>query len=114
MHLFRALLCAVTFTACSNEPPPPLPQGAVEIPIEVDAKGYHPSEAKALAGQSVRLLFKRTSDEGCGQQVVFPSLKITKDLPLGQTVPVDVTMPASGTLAFACGMGMLKGDLVVE
>jgi len=84
------------------------------IKITVDAVGYHPPEAKAQAGKPVRLEFTRTTDEGCGQQLVFPNLDIKKDLPLNEPVPVDVTMPASGKLAFTCGMDMMKGSIVAE
>ncbi len=84
------------------------------ISVEVGAHGYTPGEVTARAGEEVRLVFTRTSDEGCGQQLVFPDLNIHRDLPLGEAVPVDVTMPASGTVAFTCGMGMYRGSVVVR
>ena len=88
--------------------------GRPVIKVQVGATGYQPSEAKAQAGKPVRLEFTRTTDEGCGQQLVFPTLDIKKDLPLNQPVNVDVTMPASGKLAFTCGMDMFRGALVAE
>jgi plastocyanin domain-containing protein len=109
-------LALVSFGACkknSDSAGPPA-DGRPTIKVAVDATGYHPSEAKAQAGKPVRLEFTRTTDEGCGQEVVFPSLSIKKDLPLNQPVAVDVTMPASGTLAFTCGMDMYKGSVVAE
>jgi plastocyanin domain-containing protein len=84
------------------------------IKVTVDAAGYHPSEAKAKAGKPIRLEFTRTSEEGCGHELVFPGLGIKKDLPLNQPVNVDVTMPASGKLAFTCGMDMYRGAVVAE
>jgi plastocyanin domain-containing protein len=84
------------------------------ILIEVDGSGYHPEQVAAKSGQLVHLVFKRTTEKGCGDQVVFPSLNIKKDLPVGQEVPIDVTMPASGSLAFTCGMDMYKGSLLVK
>lgn len=84
------------------------------LAITVDGSGYHPAEIKAPAGKPVHLVFTRTSDAGCGQQLVFPSLNIRKDLPLDQAVPVDITMPASGSVAFTCGMAMYKGAVVAE
>lgn len=84
------------------------------IAVEVGASGYTPAEATASAGEEVRLVFTRTSDEGCGQQLVFPDLNIRRDLPLGEAVPVDITMPPSGRVAFTCGMGMLRGAVVVR
>jgi plastocyanin domain-containing protein len=88
--------------------------GRPTIKIKVDAVGYHPPEAKAQAGKPVRLEFTRTTDEGCGQELVFPAQNIKKELPLNQPVAVDLTMPASGTVAFACGMDMMKGSIVAE
>jgi plastocyanin domain-containing protein len=60
------------------------------------------------------MVFTRTTDEGCGQQLVFPDLDERRDLPLGEPVAVDVTVPASGRLGFTCGMGMYEGAVVVR
>ena len=56
----------------------------------------------------------RTTDEGCGQQLVFPDLDIRRDLPLNEPVAVDITMPASGRVAFTCGMAMYQGSVVAQ
>ncbi len=92
----------------------PAPVAVTEVAITVDGEGYHPEEIKAPAGQLARLKFTRVSDGGCGQQVLFPSLKLQKDLPLDREVVVDLTMPASGRLEFTCGMGMVRGTLVAS
>lgn len=84
------------------------------IAISVDAAGYHPDSVQAPAGTLTRLMFTRTTDAGCGHQLVFPALGIRKDLPLNQEVQVDVTMPASGSVAFTCGMNMLRGVVVAQ
>lgn len=91
-------------------PPAPTVDGA--IAITVDAEGYHPSTVKAPAGKKATLVFTRTTDKSCGTEVVFPTLNIKKDLPLNQPIAVEIDMPASGSLAFACGMDMLKGAIV--
>ncbi|NUP12182.1 MAG: cupredoxin domain-containing protein [Polyangiaceae bacterium] len=112
-HLLGIALLAAS--ACSNKADaPPLPPGAKEVAISVDAKGYHPAEVSAPAGKPVRLLFTRSSDDGCGQQLVVPEQKIRKDLPLKEPVAVDLTMPASGKVRFTCGMDMYEGAVVVE
>lgn len=110
-------LCFASVVACKKESPAPAASasdGRPTVEVKVGADGYHPSEAKAKAGQPVRLLFTRTTDEGCGQELVFPSLNIRKPLPLNEPVAVDVTMPASGKLAFTCGMDMFRGSIVAE
>jgi plastocyanin domain-containing protein len=85
-----------------------------EIEITVDAVGYHPSEARAPAGKPVRLVFTRTTEDGCGEELLVPSLGIKKELPVNQPVPIDLTMPSSGKLAFTCGMDMMHGTIVAE
>jgi plastocyanin domain-containing protein len=108
-------LAFVTLGACNKKADASAaPDGRPVVKVTVDASGYHPSETKAPAGKAVRLEFTRTSDEGCGQQLVFPTLNIKKDLPLNQPVPVDLTMPASGKVAFTCGMDMYRGAVVAE
>jgi plastocyanin domain-containing protein len=88
--------------------------GAREVTITVDGKGYHPAVVRAPAGSTLRLSFVRTADDGCGQQLVFPTLDVRKDLPLDEPVVVEVKVPATGTVAFSCGMDMLQGAVVVE
>ncbi len=111
--------CDKPGSAVTNAKTEALGQGAPQpstgpIAIRVDGSGYHPGSVHAPAGKPARLVFTRTSDEGCGQQLVFPTLDIRKDLPLNQPVIVDLTMPASGSVAFTCGMNMLRGSLVVQ
>jgi plastocyanin domain-containing protein len=45
--------------------------------------------------------------------VVFPSLAITRALPLNQRVVIELT-PPKGELTFTCGMKMLRGTLVAR
>ena len=83
------------------------------VAITVDGDGYHPATIRATAGQPVTMVFTRTTDETCGQQLVFPAQNIHRDLPLRS--PVEVTMtPTSGTIAFTCGMAMYHGALVAQ
>jgi plastocyanin domain-containing protein len=56
----------------------------------------------------------RTTDETCGTDVVFPSLNITRPLPLNEPVVIEFTPAETGEIAFACGMNMLSGTVVVE
>jgi plastocyanin domain-containing protein len=105
---------AGAIAGCGSQSAPPPSDGRPEIAIRVDADGYHPAEANAPAGRPVRLVFTRTTDEGCGQQVVFPELGIRRDLPLNEPVAVDIEMPASGRVSFTCGMAMYQGAVVAR
>ena len=109
-----AITLSVLFAACGSPESTAPSDGRPEVAITVDADGYHPAQATAPAGQPVRLVFTRTSDDGCGQQLVFPDLDIRRDLPLDERVAVDVTMPASGQIAFTCGMAMYQGSVVAQ
>lgn len=99
--------------ACGSPPPMPAAPGARTVAIDV-GREYTPSEVTATPGEALHLVFTRTTDEGCGQQLVFPELDIRRDLPLDEPVAVDVTAPASGRLGFTCGMGMYRGAVVVR
>ena len=106
---------ATTATTANHSAHAPVATGATgtaDLQLTVDGTGYHPSSISAPSGKPVRLTITRTSDEGCGQQIVFPSLNIRRDLPLNQAVTVEFTMPTSGNVAFACGMDMLRGSIV--
>lgn len=114
-------LSMVFATGCQrgNAPAAQLPPPVVNatpnsrVSVVVDAQGYHPSTVNAPAGRPLTLVFTRVTDEGCGQQLVFPSLNIRRDLPLNQPVQVTVT-PTSGQITFTCGMNMYRGAIVAQ
>jgi plastocyanin domain-containing protein len=110
-----SVLLSLSLAACSSAPEAPPPSdGRPVIAIQVDENGYRPAEARGPAGQPVRLVFTRTTDEGCGQQLVFPDLDIRRDLPLDAPVAVDLDMPASGAVRFTCGMDMYQGSVLAQ
>jgi plastocyanin domain-containing protein len=108
------LLVSALCAACGEEPLPPPSDGRPVVSVNVGATGYDPAEVKGEAGKPLRLVFRRTTDKGCGQQLVIPAEKIQRDLPLDRPVAVDVTVPASGKLAFTCGMGHYEGAVVAQ
>jgi plastocyanin domain-containing protein len=73
-----------------------------------------PSSIAVQRGKPVTLEFVRTSDNTCATEVSFPALGINKPLPLNSPVDVPVPTDMSKTYSFACGMGMFKGQLVVQ
>jgi hypothetical protein len=82
------------------------------VEVSVDGTGYHPAEIKAPAKSKVTLAFKRTTDQGCGQKLVIADMELEKDLPLDEAVEIEVEVPETGELGFACGMNMYKGKVV--
>lgn len=94
--------------------------GNVEIPkdaykVTVSKNGFTPAEITFDSSKYSKLAFLRTDSENCGNEVVFSDLNIRKQLPVGEVVLVDLPDDFKGkTLNFACGMGMLKGTLIVQ
>lgn len=90
----------------------PVPTDALKITVSAD--GYTPASINVKAGQPLKLAFYRPDGDNCGGEVVFPKLKLRKKLPVGQTTLVEITPQETGELAFACGMGMMQGKIIVQ
>lgn len=88
-----------------------VPSGATKI--TVSSNGYEPSSITVVKGQPVKLAFYRADSDNCGGEVVFAKLNIKKKLSVGETVLVEFTPTEAGEIAFACGMNMLTGKLIV-
>ena len=84
------------------------------VRVSVSKNGFSPSSINVEEGFPVTLIFTRKDKQGCGNKVVFPSLGITKTLPVGKRVTVKITPDQTGSIAFTCGMGMYKGNIVVQ
>ena len=82
--------------------------------IVVNEQGFDPAQVSLRAGTPARLTFIRTTDKTCATEVVFPPLKIKRALPLNEAVEIEFTPAKTGDIAFACGMNMLKGVVVVQ
>jgi membrane fusion protein, heavy metal efflux system len=81
--------------------------------VLVTAAGFEPSSLTLRAGAPARITFKRTTDETCAKEVVFPDYAIRRVLPLNEPATVEFT-PKKNAAGFICGMNMLKGTLVVQ
>lgn len=89
------------------------PVGDQVVKITVNG-GYSPSTIKLKAGVPAKLIFTRTSDQGCLGTVQSADLNFKAALPLNQPVTVRVTPDHTGDYGFACAMDMFKGKVVVE
>lgn len=79
------------------------------------ARRWHePAKLTLRAGTPTRITFVRETDKTCGTDVVFPALNIKRALPLNEPVVIEFTPESSGDIAFACGMNMLHGTVVVR
>ena len=82
--------------------------------ITVSDKGFEPSRVTLRAGVPARLTFVRTTDATCATEVAIPSLNIKRALPLNTPVTIELQPARAGEIAFACGMNMLSGTLVIQ
>ena len=87
--------------------------GTRSCKVVVSELGYEPTTVTLRAGSPARITFVR-STEDVGTEVVFPSLNIKRTLPLNEPVVIEFTPAKSGDIAFACGMNMLHGTVVVR
>jgi hypothetical protein len=88
------------------------PASAIEI--KIGPRGFEPASLKLSANQPVKLVVTRDSQPNCGNRIVFPALGLTRDLPLGGSVVIELPALAAGELRFTCGMGMYKGLIVIQ
>ncbi len=120
------LLAVMGLVACKKEDAKPKPaatapitagtvraDGTRQVPIAVKTAGYEPATLQAKANEKLVLVFTRVEDTECGAQVKVADGKVY-DLPLNTPVEIAVTAPASGQLAFACGMDMMAGSIVIN
>ena len=89
-------------------------EAAQTAKVVVSDQGFEPAKVTLRAGAPVRITFVRTTDKTCATEVVFPSLNIKRALPLNEPVVIEFTPAKSGDIAFACGMNMLHGTIVVQ
>ena len=105
----RLMFCALFIAACSKG-------GGVTsgtVAIVANENGFKPASISLKKGAPATLVFTRTTDQTCADKVVFPELKIEKDLPMNVPVKIDVPTDKEQTLTFQCGMGMYKSSVVV-
>jgi len=85
--------------------------GVQEIYVRVKG-GYDPDVIVAQAGRPIRLHFNRQETAACSEMVVFPDFDISRKLPAGETVTIDIDPPEAGEYEFSCQMGMIRGRLI--
>ncbi len=76
--------------------------------------GYTPDTIIVRHGKPVRLKFRREETSSCSEKVVFGDFGKSAELPEGEIVPVEFLPEKPGEYEFTCGMGMLRGKLIVE
>jgi plastocyanin domain-containing protein len=84
-----------------------------EVRINVKG-GYDPDVIVVKKGIPVRLNFYRDETADCSDTIVFGDFNIRKPLPAFRTTSIELLPEKEGEYEFTCGMGMLKGKLIVR
>jgi plastocyanin domain-containing protein len=87
--------------------------GIQEVKVVVKG-GYSPDVIVVKRGAPVRINFYRDETAECSDTVVFGDFNVRKPLPAFRTTPVEFIPNKPGEYTFTCGMGMMKGRLIVE
>ncbi|NVO29774.1 cupredoxin domain-containing protein [Hymenobacter lapidiphilus] len=87
--------------------------GLQQATIQVKG-GYSPDVVEVALGQPVQLHFYRDETAGCSEELLLPDFGIRRELPAFQTTTVELRPDKAGTYPFTCGMGMLRGSLIVR
>ena len=87
--------------------------GIQQVDITVKG-GYSPDVVEVRQGQPVQLNFYRDEDNSCSEELLLPDFSIRRELAPFQTTAIEFLPQQAGTFPFTCGMGMLRGQLVVK
>jgi plastocyanin domain-containing protein len=87
--------------------------GVRHVAVEAGLQGYQPARIGGKPGEKLVLVFTRTADSACIEQLKTPDGKVV-DLPKGHPIEVAVTVPQTGEVGFVCGMDMIRGAVVAE
>lgn len=85
-----------------------------QVEVSVTSEGFQPAEIEARAGQPLRLVITRKTDQTCAKEIVIKELGVEKALPLNQPVTVEITPRKTGQLRYACSMDMVAGVILVK
>lgn len=80
--------------------------------MEQAGRGYIPDRLQVEVNRPVRWVINSTNPYSCASSLVVPSLKINQRLKLGENI-IEFTPTQTGTIRFACSMGMYTGVIEV-
>lgn len=87
--------------------------GVQEAVIKVKG-GYTPDVLIFEAGKPIKLNFIREETAACTEEVIFSDFNKKATLTPYKTIPIELEIDKPGEYGFQCGMGMVKGKLIVQ
>lgn len=89
--------------------------GVQEIKIVADGRtGYTPDTVFAKKDVPVKLTVEYPGRGGCIKQFLIPTFGVNVTLPDNGSKVIEFTPNKSGSFTITCGMGMYRGQLIVE
>ncbi len=76
--------------------------------------GYEPGTIVAVAGEPLRITFRREESAPSSERVVFPAFGVSASLPAYEEVTLELLPEQPGDYEFTSDMGILRGRLVVS
>lgn len=102
-------------TAAPDQVPAQVHDDVQVVEIQVGQQGYSPARISLEAGIPARLIFTRTTEGGCLEEVAIPAFGVgSTPLPLNEPFAIEIMPEEAGTFTFACGMNMFEGAILVE
>ena len=111
LHFCLLLIAVLMIVAARDAAAKPRAQRAR---IEINAHGYQPANVKLRRGVPARVTFVRKTDATCVREIVLSDFSGRRELPLNAPVVVSFTPKTRGSFIFACGMNMMRGELIVR
>lgn len=87
--------------------------GTQRVTIRVRSNGYTADTTTLRAGVPVRLRLVTNEAKGCARAFTIPGLGISKVLPVSGEDEIVFTPKSTGSLTYACSMGMYTGFFTV-
>ncbi len=111
-----ALVMTADNSGSSEESAGALVKGGVqELTLTADGRiGYTPSSLTVKKDVPVKLTVKYNGRGGCIKQFLIPTFGVNVTLPDNGSKVVEFIPNKSGSFTITCGMGMYRGQLIVE
>ena len=112
--LFIVLVNWYFFFSRRKETTASIKKGELQEVKVVVKGGYDPDVIVVKKGIPVRLNFYRDETDDCSDTIVIGDFNVRRPLPAFKTTPIEFTPEKEGEYVFTCGMGMLRGKLIVR
>ena len=110
LPLFVAALLAAFSLGCAA----PAEKGPKVVKVAVTEEGFVPGEVVIPKNEAVTLEVTRETDKTCATSLVFAENGTKYELPLNETVKIELAAGQPDTLHYACPMDMYKGTIVAR